>query len=72
MFQTIAIERIVPAKDNVRRRPGEIKELAASVASVGVIELLLVSPRDDGTFVVVAGHRRLTCRNGGALNAIVR
>lgn len=59
MLQTIAIDNIVPAKDNVRRRLSEIKDLAASVASVGVIEPLLVSPEDDGTFVVVAGHRRL-------------
>ena len=59
MLQTIPIDNIVPAKDNVRRRHSEIKDLAASVASVGVIEPLLVSPADDGTFVVVAGHRRL-------------
>ena len=59
MLQTIPIDKIVPAKDNVRRRASEIKDLAASVASVGVIEPLLVTPADDGAFVVVAGHRRL-------------
>lgn len=59
MLQSIPIDKIVPAQDNVRRRAGEIKDLAASIASVGVIEPLLVSPADDGTFVVVAGHRRL-------------
>ncbi len=59
MLQTIPIEKIRPAKDNVRRRTTEIRDLAASVASVGVIEPLLVTPTDDGTFVVVAGHRRL-------------
>ncbi|MEW6470685.1 MAG: ParB/RepB/Spo0J family partition protein [Actinomycetota bacterium] len=59
MLQTIPIDKIVPAKDNVRRRTSDIKDLAASIASVGVIEPLLVSPADDDTFVVVAGHRRL-------------
>jgi ParB/RepB/Spo0J family partition protein len=70
VFQTIPIEKIVPAKDNVRRRPGEIKELAASVASVGVIEPLLVSPGEDGTFVVVAGHRRLLAARQAGLSEL--
>ena len=59
MFQTISVDKIVPAKDNVRRRASDIKDLAASIANVGVIEPLLVTPSDDGTFIVVAGHRRL-------------
>jgi ParB/RepB/Spo0J family partition protein len=59
MYRTIPIEHVVPAEDNVRRKLGDIKELAASIASVGVIEPLLVTPRADGRFSVVAGHRRL-------------
>jgi ParB/RepB/Spo0J family partition protein len=70
VYQTIPIEKIMPAKDNVRRRPGEIKDLAASVASVGVIEPLLVSPGDDGTFVVVAGHRRLLAARQAGLSEL--
>lgn len=59
MYRTIPIEHVVPAEDNVRRKLGDIKELAASIASVGVIEPLLVTPRSDGRFSIVAGHRRL-------------
>lgn len=59
MYQTIPVDLVRPAEDNVRRRPGDVKDLAASIASVGVIEPLLVCPRDDGCFTVVAGHRRL-------------
>lgn len=59
MYQTIPIQQVHPAEDNVRRRPGDVKDLAASIASVGVIEPLLVCPCDDGTYTVVAGHRRL-------------
>jgi ParB family chromosome partitioning protein len=59
MYQTIPVTNVVPAEDNVRRKLGDLKELAASIASVGVIEPLLVCPHGDGQFTVVAGHRRL-------------
>jgi ParB family chromosome partitioning protein len=59
MYQTIPITSVLPAEDNVRHKLGDLKELAASIASVGVIEPLLVCPNDDGRFTVVAGHRRL-------------
>jgi len=70
MLQTIPIDKIAPAEDNVRRRTNEIKDLAASIASVGVIEPLLVSPAHDGTFVVVAGHRRLLAARQAGITAL--
>ncbi|MGE3357341.1 MAG: ParB/RepB/Spo0J family partition protein [Acidimicrobiia bacterium] len=54
----LAIGSLVPAADNVRRRVGDVRELAASVASVGIVEPLLVSPLDAERHVIVAGHRR--------------
>jgi len=59
MYQSIPTDDVVPAEDNVRRKLGDVKELAASIASVGVIEPLLVTPSENGRFTVVAGHRRL-------------
>jgi ParB family chromosome partitioning protein len=59
MYEVIPVEKLVPAEDNVRRNLGSLKELTASIAAVGVIEPLVVTPRGDGTFLVVAGHRRL-------------
>lgn len=44
--------------DNVRRGLGDLDSLAASIAEVGVLEPLIVTPDDDGNLVVVAGHRR--------------
>ena len=58
MFEEIEIDRLVEASDNLRRRVGNVTELAASVRSIGVLEPLLVTPSPEG-FVVVAGHRRL-------------
>lgn len=37
-----------------------LESLAASVRELGIIEPLIVTPREDGTFEVIAGHRRLT------------
>ncbi|WP_369812793.1 ParB/RepB/Spo0J family partition protein, partial [Kineosporia sp. R_H_3] len=44
---------------NVRRSVGDVTELAASIEERGVLEPLVVAPAGDGTYVVIAGHRRL-------------
>lgn len=36
-----------------------LAELAASIRELGLLERLLVAPLEDGTFEVLAGHRRL-------------
>lgn len=59
MYEIIPADKLVPAEDNVRRHLGSLKELTASIAAVGVIEPLVVTPRADGSYLVVAGHRRL-------------
>ena len=58
MLRMLAIDSLVPADDNLRRRTGDVRDLAASITAVGVIEPLVVSPADDGRYVIVAGHRR--------------
>lgn len=70
MYQSIPIDDVVPAEDNVRRKLGDIKDLAASIASVGVIEPLLVTPSENGRFTVVAGHRRLAAAREAGLTEV--
>lgn len=47
---------------NVREDLGDLEELAASVADeeVGMVEFPVITPREDGTWRLVAGFRRLT------------
>ena len=69
MFEEIEIDRLVEASDNLRRRVGNVTELAASVRSIGVLEPLLVTPSPEG-FVVVAGHRRLAAARRAELATV--
>ena len=57
---SIPVANLQPDPNNVRREVGDVKELARSIAGVGVVEPLLVTPVDDqpATFRLVAGHRR--------------
>ena len=54
----LPLDRVQPNPKNLRHRLGDTAELTRSVQAVGIIEPLLVSPNDDGTYTVVAGHRR--------------
>jgi ParB/RepB/Spo0J family partition protein len=57
----IPLDQLVPHPDNVRRRIGDVSELAKSIAGSGVLEPLLVLPAgDNDQHMVVAGHRRLS------------
>jgi len=68
MLRMVPVGSLVAAEDNLRRRVGEVRELAASIASVGIVEPLLVAPAgEDGRFVVVAGHRRLVAARRAGL-----
>jgi ParB/RepB/Spo0J family partition protein len=62
-FELLAIDRIVPSPDNVRRNLGELDELAASIKAVGIVEPLIVERCDDDEehdYHLVAGERRWT------------
>jgi ParB family chromosome partitioning protein len=56
-FRWVAVGEIHPAEDNLRRELGDLSDLG-SVATVGVLEPLLLAPRAAGGYTVVAGHRR--------------
>ena len=53
----IDVVEIHPAEDNLRQELGDLSDLA-SVATLGVVEPLLLTPRAAGGYTIVAGHRR--------------
>lgn len=55
---TLPLSQLVVSPDNVRRDPGDVSALAASIAEVGLLQNLVVSPADDGMYQVDAGGRR--------------
>ncbi len=58
-IEQMAVDRLAPSPQQPRKRidEGTIAELAASIADKGVLQPILVRPRDDG-FEIVAGERR--------------
>lgn len=60
VMQTLPLTMLAPHPDNIRRRIGDVAELAKSIQGTGILEPLLVLPAgEDGKHLVVAGHRRL-------------
>jgi ParB family chromosome partitioning protein len=61
IIQEIALNKLVPSTKNVRRTgvKDRIEELAASIASKGVLQNLVVCPADGDKYAVIAGGRRL-------------
>jgi ParB/RepB/Spo0J family partition protein len=56
-FRRVPVGEIHPAEDNLRRDLGDLSDLG-SVATLGVLEPLLLTPRAAGGYTLVAGHRR--------------
>jgi ParB family chromosome partitioning protein len=58
--QSLPIERLKPNKVQPRARfdDAELDELAESIKSQGVVQPLVVTPRTDGDYTIVAGERR--------------
>ena len=54
----IAIHLIEPNPDQPRTAFGDLEELTKSVSARGVLEPILVRPREDGRFTIVSGERR--------------
>ncbi len=59
-IQSLPIERLKPNKVQPRARfdDAELAELAESIKSQGVVQPLVVTPRTDGDYTIVAGERR--------------
>lgn len=56
--RTIPINSIFPNPEQPRREFGDLTELTESIREKGVLEPLLVQPKSDGTFMIIAGERR--------------
>ncbi|WP_394763792.1 ParB/Srx family N-terminal domain-containing protein [Phenylobacterium sp.] len=56
--QMIAWNTLVPSPRNVRKVKADVAGLAASIAADGLLQNLVVAPREDGKFEVLAGERR--------------
>lgn len=54
----VSLDRIQPSPRNPRRSLTNVEELAASIRSYGLLQPVVLRPQ-NGTYEVVAGHRRL-------------
>ena len=59
MLKVLEVSQIVQGKNIRNERDSEIFELAESIEKQGLINPITVQKRDDGKYVVIAGHRRL-------------
>ena len=62
MAATASIERIpldlIDFEANIRADLGELDELAASIRKLDVLQPVILEPKGDGRYKVIAGHRR--------------
>lgn len=58
MFKVLEVSQIVQGKNIRNERDSEILELADSIEKQGLINPITVQKRDDGKYIVIAGHRR--------------
>lgn len=54
----IPINKITPNPEQPRVEVGDLTELTGSIKQNGVLEPLLVKPKNDGTWMIIAGERR--------------
>lgn len=71
-LQSLAIASIEPLPGNPRKYfdEGALDELAASIASRGVIQPIIVRPVDEGRYQLVAGERRWRAAQKARLHEI--
>ena len=66
----LPIEKIAAHPRNIRR-PGDVTDLARSIAQVGILEPLIVLPADgNGIHHLVAGHRRTQAAHTAGLTTV--
>ncbi len=70
--ERVELARIVPNRHQPRVRFDEegIAELAASIARLGVLQPLLVTPLADGRYMLVSGERRLRAARQAGLASV--
>jgi ParB/RepB/Spo0J family partition protein len=68
--QYLPIDQLVPAEDNFRGPVGDVTELAESIRAVGILQHLVVTPKADGGYRLVFGHRRLEAARQAGLTEV--
>lgn len=70
IIQYIKTSKIYPHKDNLRKKVGDVSELANSIKHSGILQNLTVVPRTSNTYTVVIGHRRLAAAKLAGLKEV--
>lgn len=70
--QQVPVESIKrnPRQPRVHFKEDELNDLAASIREHGVIQPLIVSPKNDGTFILIAGERRWQASQRAGLKTV--
>ncbi|MEJ2666553.1 MAG: ParB/RepB/Spo0J family partition protein [Deinococcales bacterium] len=70
-IQQVAVDRLTPSPHQPRKRMDDatIAELASSIADKGMLQPILVRPREDG-FEIVAGERRFLAAQRAGLTSV--
>jgi ParB family transcriptional regulator, chromosome partitioning protein len=70
--QQVAVEAIKrnPRQPRVHFKEEDLNDLAASIREHGVIQPLIVSPKNDGTFILIAGERRWQASQRAGLKTV--
>ncbi len=58
-LKKLRVDEIHPSPHNLRLDVGDVSELAASIAGIGLLEPMRVRKNDDG-YELIAGERRWT------------
>ena len=71
-IQSLPIGQLKPNRFQPRTRfdDAAIEELAASIRAQGVVQPLVVSPDEDGTYTIVAGERRWRASRRAGLDTV--
>lgn len=69
LVHALPLTKLKPAKDNPRRKIGDVTELARTMKTLGVLEPLVVCPTGD-VFTIVCGHRRYFGAKEAGLDAV--
>lgn len=69
VIRNIPVEKILPNQMQPRRDMGDLKELTLSIKENGIIEPVIVKPK-DGNFEIIAGERRFRAAKEAGMREI--
>lgn len=69
-FELIEVSKLYPHPDNPRKDVGDVTELAESIKACGIMQNLTVVSKDNDTYTVIIGHRRLAASKVAGLEKV--